>query len=154
MEYCLSHGIAVTAYGSLGGSHNKAQSNAVAEVARIHGVTSAQACLVPRPGPAVEPATLCSVAVPGARTSVEAVQNGRAQVLLRWATSQGIAVIPGATSAEHIRENLNLPPFALSEAERDKIANSQRPRTFKAWGNLESQRHPKLGKLSRRLHAR
>ena len=67
MEYCLSHGIAVTAYGSLGGSHNKAQSNAVAEVARIHGVTSAQACLVPRPGPAVEPATLCSVAVPGAR---------------------------------------------------------------------------------------
>jgi diketogulonate reductase-like aldo/keto reductase len=37
------------------------------------------------------------------------------QVLLRWALARGVAVIPGATSAEHIRENLHLRPFVLSE---------------------------------------
>lgn len=40
-----------------------------------------------------------------------------AQILLRWALDRGIAVIPGATSEAHIRENLNVIDFALDSSE-------------------------------------
>lgn len=40
-----------------------------------------------------------------------------AQVLLRWALDQGVAVIPGATSEEHIQDNLGTSNFHLSEDE-------------------------------------
>ena len=63
-------GVAITAYGSLGSSSNKASvGSGVAQVAARHGVS---------------PAAL----------------------LLRWALARGVAVIPGASSAAHIRENL------------------------------------------------
>ena len=40
-----------------------------------------------------------------------------AQVLLRWAVDKGVAVVPGATSAAHIKENLNISDFKLDAAE-------------------------------------
>jgi len=40
-----------------------------------------------------------------------------AQVLLRWALDQGVAVIPGATSEEHILDNLSTGDFRLSTEE-------------------------------------
>jgi diketogulonate reductase-like aldo/keto reductase len=39
------------------------------------------------------------------------------QVLLRWALDQGVVVIPGATSEDHIRENLYLEDFHLDAAD-------------------------------------
>lgn len=53
-----------------------------------------------------------------------------AQVLLRWARDQGVAVIPGASSAKHIAENLQLDDFKLSSEERAAIEGSRRPGTF------------------------
>ena len=61
-----------------------------------------------------------------------------AAVLLRWALEQGVAVIPGATSADHIRENLHLPHFEWTAADRDRLANAARPESFKTWHLLES----------------
>jgi diketogulonate reductase-like aldo/keto reductase len=47
------------------------------------------------------------------------------QVLLRWALDQDIAVIPGATSKEHIQENLNLPDFHLDHDDFELIEKSK-----------------------------
>ncbi|MBR3382861.1 MAG: aldo/keto reductase [Clostridia bacterium] len=49
-----------------------------------------------------------------------------AQVILRWHTQMGFAVIPGSRSADHIRDNLNILDFSLTEAEMDEIAKLDR----------------------------
>merc|ERR1712137_861943 len=49
------------------------------------------------------------------------------QVLLRWALDMGLAVTPGASSEEHIRENLNLRNFTLSIGDKNLIERSPKP---------------------------
>lgn len=50
------------------------------------------------------------------------------QVLLKWALQQDVAVIPGATSDRHIKENLNIPKnFQLTMDEMRKIEESKPP---------------------------
>jgi diketogulonate reductase-like aldo/keto reductase len=81
VKWCLDHGIAVTAYGSLGDQYHKGLENPkILAVASKHGKTPAQ-------------------------------------VLLRWALYQGVAVIPGATSEHHIVENLEAGNFELDADE-------------------------------------
>jgi diketogulonate reductase-like aldo/keto reductase len=50
-----------------------------------------------------------------------------AQVLLRWALQQGVAVIPGASSDSHIRENLGVPRFVLSAGDMSAIEGASPP---------------------------
>jgi len=45
-----------------------------------------------------------------------------AQVILRWDLQRGIVVIPGSSNPEHIRENLDLFNFELSDEEMEQIA--------------------------------
>ncbi len=45
-----------------------------------------------------------------------------AQVILRWHTQMGFAVIPGSRNVEHIRDNLNILDFTLTEEEMAQIA--------------------------------
>ena len=45
-----------------------------------------------------------------------------AQVILRWDLQRGIVVIPGSSNPEHIRENLDLFGFGLSDEEMGRIA--------------------------------
>ena len=45
-----------------------------------------------------------------------------AQVILRWHTQMGFAVIPGSRNVEHIRDNLNILDFTLTEEEMAEIA--------------------------------
>ncbi len=45
-----------------------------------------------------------------------------AQVILRWNLQRGVVVIPGSSNPEHIRENLDLFNFALTEREMAQIA--------------------------------
>ena len=45
-----------------------------------------------------------------------------AQVILRWHTQMGFAVIPGSRSADHIRDNLDILDFTLSDEEMAEIA--------------------------------
>ena len=67
-----------------------------------------------------------------------------AQIILRWHTQMGFAVIPGSKSAEHIRENLHILDFRLTEEEMARIARLDRGeryyhrtdeqlRSFAAW---------------------
>ena len=49
-----------------------------------------------------------------------------AQVILRWDLQRGIVVIPGSSNPEHIRENLDLFGFELSDEEMGQIATLDR----------------------------
>ncbi len=45
-----------------------------------------------------------------------------AQIVLRWHTQMGFVVIPGSRNVEHIRDNLNILGFKLSEEDMAEIA--------------------------------
>ena len=45
-----------------------------------------------------------------------------AQVILRWHTQMGFAVIPGSKNVDHIRDNLNILDFRLTDEEMAEIA--------------------------------
>lgn len=45
-----------------------------------------------------------------------------AQVILRWNLQRGVVVIPGSSNPDHIRENLDLFAFELTEEEMEQIA--------------------------------
>jgi len=57
-----------------------------------------------------------------------------AQVLLKWALKKDIAVIPGSGSKKHIKENLLLPLFDLSDSEASDIEGTDAP---EAWWDPE-----------------
>lgn len=44
-----------------------------------------------------------------------------AQVILRWNLQKGVAVIPGSSNPDHIRENLDLFGFSLTDGEMQRI---------------------------------
>ena len=45
-----------------------------------------------------------------------------AQVILRWHTQMGFVVIPGSKNVDHIRDNLNILDFKLTDDEMAEIA--------------------------------
>ena len=49
-----------------------------------------------------------------------------AQVTLRWNLQKGVVVIPGSSDPDHLRENLSLFDFALTEREMERIATLDR----------------------------
>ncbi len=49
-----------------------------------------------------------------------------AQVILRWHTQMGFAVIPGSRNPDHIRDNLDILDFTLTEEEMKEIAKLDR----------------------------
>ena len=53
-----------------------------------------------------------------------------AQVILRWDLQRGIIVIPGSTNEKHIKENLDLYGFELSDEEMEEIAKLDRNTKF------------------------
>lgn len=60
-------------------------------------------------------------------TAIAAAHNvSSAQVILRWDLQRGIVVIPGSGNPEHIKENLNLFEFELTDDEMEQIASLDR----------------------------
>jgi len=60
------------------------------------------------------------------RSIAEAHGVSSAQVILRWDLQRGIVVIPGSSNPEHIKENLDLFGFALTDEEMAAISNLDR----------------------------
>lgn len=53
-----------------------------------------------------------------------------AQVILRWHTQMGFAVIPGSRNVSHIRDNLNILDFTLTKAEMADIAKLNKNKRY------------------------
>lgn len=51
----------------------------------------------------------------------EAHDRSAAQVILRWNLQKGVVVIPGSTDPDHIRENISIFDFELTEEEMEQI---------------------------------
>ena len=49
-----------------------------------------------------------------------------AQVILRWDYQNGVIVIPGSSNPEHIKENINIFDFELTEEEMKQIEELNR----------------------------
>lgn len=47
--------------------------------------------------------------------------SSSAQVIIRWDLQRGIIVIPGSSNPEHIKENLDLFSFDLTDEEMEQI---------------------------------
>ena len=45
-----------------------------------------------------------------------------AQVILRWHLQRGVVAIPGSSNPDHIKENISIFDFSLSDEEMDRIA--------------------------------
>ena len=60
------------------------------------------------------------------RSIAEAHGVSSAQVILRWDLQRGIVVIPGSSNPEHIKENLDLFGFSLTDEEMTAISNLDR----------------------------
>lgn len=59
-------------------------------------------------------------------TIADAHQVSAAQVILRWNLQKGVVVIPGSSNPEHIKENLDLFDFELTEDEMKKMNSLNR----------------------------
>ena len=53
-----------------------------------------------------------------------------AQVILRWHTQMGFAVIPGSRNVEHIKDNLNIIDFELTDEEMNEIAKLDKEQRY------------------------
>ena len=49
-----------------------------------------------------------------------------AQVILRWHLQRGVVAIPGSSNPDHIKENISVFDFELTDAEMEKIATLDR----------------------------
>ena len=56
--------------------------------------------------------------------------KSNAQIILRWHIQSGNIVIPGSKNPEHIKANLDLFDFALTDEEMEKIAAMDRQKRY------------------------
>ena len=58
---------------------------------------------------------------PAIKTAAEKYGKNAAQIILRWHTQMGFAVIPGSKNVAHIRDNLDILDFKLTDDEMTTI---------------------------------
>lgn len=101
LKYAKSQGMSVTAYSSFGG---KSYWELNAETKKIQDLLTHEA--------------ITAIAKKHSKTS--------AQVLLRWATQRGVAVIPKSSDEGRLKENLALFDFALDDNDFEEIQKLDR----------------------------
>jgi diketogulonate reductase-like aldo/keto reductase len=62
------------------------------------------------------------------------------QILLRWAVDNGFAVVPGATSEQHIADNLDIHDFKLSADAMTRLSSMSKPRGWKYYPHFIPER--------------
>lgn len=62
-----------------------------------------------------------------------------AQIILRWHVQEGFSVIPGSRNADHIRENIAVYDFVLSDADMKKIRALDKEKRFftSTWDEIQ-----------------
>ena len=63
----------------------------------------------------------------------EAHKKSPAQVIIRWHIQAGYIVIPGSKNPEHIRENIDVFDFELTDDEMKALQNLNKNRRFENW---------------------
>ncbi len=53
-----------------------------------------------------------------------------AQIILRWHTQMGFVVIPGSKNVDHIKDNLDILDFKLSDEEMAEIASLDKDKRY------------------------
>lgn len=53
-----------------------------------------------------------------------------AQIILRWHTQMGFVVIPGSRNVDHIRDNLDILDFMLTDAEMTEIGELNKDKRY------------------------
>lgn len=56
-----------------------------------------------------------------------------AQIILRWQIQAGYIAIPGSKNPDHIKENINIFDFELSDEDMDKIYNINKNQRYENW---------------------
>ncbi|ODV63239.1 trifunctional aldehyde reductase/xylose reductase/glucose 1-dehydrogenase (NADP(+)) [Ascoidea rubescens DSM 1968] len=67
------------------------------------------------------------------------------QILLRWATQRGVAIIPKSVKKERLIENLNTEEFNLTEEELNLISNLDQNLRFNDPWEWSTKPNPKMG---------
>jgi diketogulonate reductase-like aldo/keto reductase len=67
---------------------------------------------------------------PVIKTIADAHGKSIAQIILRWHIQEGFSVIPGATNPAHIKENINIFDFALSDEEMTTMRSLNKDKRF------------------------
>ena len=60
-------------------------------------------------------------------------KKSTAQIILRWQIQAGYVVIPGSRNPAHIKENISIFDFELSDEDMRKIENLNQGRRFENW---------------------
>ena len=60
----------------------------------------------------------------------EKYRKSSAQIILRWHTQMGFVVIPGSKNVDHIRDNLDILDFTLTEEEMAEIAKLNKGKRY------------------------
>ncbi|XP_046555332.1 aldo-keto reductase family 1 member B1-like isoform X1 [Haliotis rubra] len=113
LEFCNSHGIAVTGYSPLGGPN------------MIYAPPNAPNLM--------ENPTIVETAKKFDKTP--------AQVLLRWGIQRGYAVIPSSVIPQYITENIEIFDFALSDEDMKKITSLNRNYRFNPTSQFKDHPH-------------
>lgn len=161
MKLCKTLGIAITAYSSLGpqsyvelgadkGAQNLLEHNLIQSIASKHSKCESPTSAYPP----TAPDRLRRIAY-----------AANAQILLRWAVQQGLAVIPKSNNHDRLVQNLNVDQFTLTEDEMKSISSlninlrvrvrliasggcgtdvcarssTTRPTSIRAWGSLRER---------------
>ena len=103
VDWCKQHGVAITAYSSLGGSRFHQSATGGADRNSKKNNNNSQ--------PTWPPDIVARI---GKRYGATP-----SQVLLQWALRQGVAVIPGSGSEAHIIENLMLVPTSAAASQNN-----------------------------------
>ena len=74
----------------------------------------------------------------------EKYNKSNAQIILRWHIQAENSVIPGSKNPEHIRENLNLYDFALTDAEMSDIAAIDKNKHYYKSSRLKLKAYAKM----------
>ena len=106
----------------------------VEAIAKAHGVSTAQVptpprlhgCRIAHATPSDQPTRHFRIMVSPHHASLH-VHRGVSQVTLKWSVQRGVAVVTGTDNPAHMKSDLDLWSFTLTDAEVAQISALQKP---------------------------
>lgn len=74
----------------------------------------------------------------------EKYHKSNAQIILRWHTQMGFMTIPGSKNPDHIRDNMNLFDFTLTDEEMGEIAKLEGTRKYYTADNATEEKYAQM----------